>query len=327
MKKIYNIIFICAVFLMIQAPSAISEEDSPEILSSSIESIVKIKKVDAEDQKINLGTLINISPEIYAVIKDLESDKTFLYAEGDFLQDEFEIMGVFDNFVVLKDPSSEEKLKNHFCLIKNIPYMNMEFVELANLDTLEYFYRPIDQRLTKEEDNFKLVNIQGNKAVLERNFVSTYNKKFSTRPKKMSPDMLFFHQLRTKKIAEDTWEVDSQSVATALVGNVQDTVAYAAKRVKSVGFGTKGFKLSFQAQSCSGTLDKSGFLVDKLRPEIRHKAGLVEGDIIKTINGKKIYNLIDLMFVFLQIREGSSSNVNVNILRNGASKTLNYIVA
>jgi S1-C subfamily serine protease len=137
---------------------------------------------------------------------------------------------------------------------------------------------------------------------------------------------MFFKQVKTKKISENTWEVDSQSVATPIIDSVEEAISYAAARVKSIGFGKNGLKLGVSSNVCAGELDRSGFLVDELNAEVRQKAGLLEGDIIKHVNGNKVHNIIDLMFLFLEVREGSTSVVNVELLREDKATTLTYIV-
>jgi len=93
-----------------------------------------------------------------------------------------------------------------------------------------------------------------------------------------------------------------------------------------VGFGKNGLTVGLSSKTFSGQLDRSGFLVDELSPPVMEKAGFKKGDIIKAVNGKQICNMIDLIFLFLEVRNGSVSQVNVELLRGSNIKTLTYII-
>lgn len=315
------IILLLAVSSGIKTLSAEPERDMPATISN----LFQITTVDATGKREILGTATSDILQEYAVIRNTDSGKKFLYGNDDYIDSECKIIKIYDNFLLLETFNSNSLISNYVILIPGIPYRGIEFVETVELDTFEYSYRMIKQNQDIKDRGFELVNIQGHKATLERDYKERLGN-LSQEQLIPGTDEIFFKQLKTKKISEYIWEVDSQSVTTPVVDNIQKAIAYVARRVKATGFGKNGLKINFNSKVCSGGLDREGFLVNELSPEVREKAGLIDGDIIKTINGKRIYNIIDLIFLFLEIRNGLVSELNVNISRGHEIKTLTYII-
>lgn len=66
-----------------------------------------------------------------------------------------------------------------------------------------------------------------------------------------------------------------------------------------------------------------GFLVREIQPgSLYEKLGLRAGDVINTVNGQPVNTVEDVMRLYSQF--GSTSNVQVDVQRGGASETLVY---
>ena len=66
-----------------------------------------------------------------------------------------------------------------------------------------------------------------------------------------------------------------------------------------------------------------GFIFSNIRPgSLYQKMGIMDGDVIQEVNGRKIQSADDVMGLLSTIRSGSS--LTISITRRGSKETLNY---
>lgn len=262
------------------------------IRQKTVDNAIQVEIFDTTGWKRFLGTASSGCLQQYAVVKDTNSRKKDLYKQGDWIDNEFKIIMISNDRLIFQD-----SYNGLVTLRPKIPDKGLEFIETVELDTFEYWYRlPMEDREITDK-RFELTCIRNNIAVFEQDhkeLLTTAKRLFSSsafapvanNTFKPGIDEVFFNQLKTKKMGPDLWLVDGKSVSESILDNTSETLAETAKKVKVLSFGQDGIKLAFKSRSGEATFDKNGFLVDSLSSSVKDKAGLLDGDIIKSINGK-----------------------------------------
>src|SRR4030042_1300535 len=98
------ILFLLSASLLIAADAAgrAYAGSADNIPHSRIKEPFEISVLDGNFKKIILGTAKINALERYAVIKEMDSGKRFLYGKEGWLNEDLEIVEIFDRFLVLR---------------------------------------------------------------------------------------------------------------------------------------------------------------------------------------------------------------------------------
>ncbi|MFH1782566.1 MAG: hypothetical protein ABH848_03005 [Candidatus Omnitrophota bacterium] len=318
-----------------------SNVDAP----GTIDNVSQIAMFDATNARRTLGTIKYDTLEKYALIKDSSTKKDHLYKRGDYINDGFRIAEINNDLLVLADYKNDRIIS----LTQGMSSDNIEFIDTLKLDTFEYRYWLLEKDEEVRDKGFEFVKVEGSKAILEKSYKEeSYEARQAVKEgssmeeffiedsydvtslaqnnSEASVDEVFFNQLKTKKMGNDVWMVDGESVSKEIVNDTAEVLKDVTKAFKGVSFGSGGIRVNFKAKSGNVVLDRSGFLVDSLTADVKSKAGFLNGDIIKTINNKAIYNFTDMAFMYFEIMDNNISQVQIKLLRENQIKTQTYLI-
>ncbi|MCM8781667.1 MAG: hypothetical protein NC828_01215 [Candidatus Omnitrophica bacterium] len=284
------------------------------------------------EERLFLGTVTDCLRN-YAIIKELKTQKDFLYKEGDIVNNRYEVHNIYGDYLIIRQLDKDKRI----VLSPGDVFRGFKFLRTAEIYKFEYWYRIKDIDVIKDE-RFELVDIRCFKAILVRDckkeecLVSQdkpvlFSKTAYLSEEEQSVDELFLDQLETKKRGDNIWIVAGKSVTTPVLNKATRELIGLTKKARNFGFDSKsGVKLRLTTKVASGMLSGDGFLVDSLGPQLVQKTGFLPGDIIKSVNGRKITSMLGLVLLFLEITKDNVSHVTVDIVRNNTPKRLIYLI-
>ncbi|MFH1479286.1 MAG: hypothetical protein ABIG92_05895 [Candidatus Omnitrophota bacterium] len=309
-----------------------------------IDGTVSLLVCEEDTAKKFIGTL-HTSLQRHALIEDIKTKRHSLYKENFHIDNRFKIIGLTKDSLVLSD-STDGKI---IYLSKDAPiFDNIKLIDIVKVDAFEYWYHLVSLNSEVDYKDFEFLKMNGSCAVLEKDYtklsppleesfpeeaiisnktrLNDESRKYIKISKALAPDEIFFDQLKTEKIDDNTWLVDGDSVSRDVVDNISGVAANVFSSVKGIGIGKSGVKVRFGTNSGGAILDKSGFLVNSLSPDVKEKAGLLNDDIIKKINGKPVSNLSDTFLIFCKIIDDNVKEVKIDFLRDNKINTNRYII-
>lgn len=298
---------------------------------------VQITAIDTTgEERCYLGTVTGWLRD-YAVMREVRNQKDFLYKEGDIVNNKYEVSNIYGDYLILK-PLTGDKRR---VLLPGEVFGGFKFLNTAQIYKFEYWYRLKDRDAGTADKRFELAEIRCFKAVLIRDCKRADLEFQQDKPTMISEghdsrqapgelrgiDETFFEQLKTKYMGNDVWVVAGKSVTTPVLEKAAREAIELVKNVRAIGFGSKdGPKLRFTSKIASGVLSRDGFLAGSLGPELMRKSGLFPGDVIESVNGRKVTSMLGMVLLFLEIKKDNISQVTVNIVRNNKPKQLTYLI-
>ena len=292
----------------------------------------------------SVGTIEGNKSSWYAVI-GVENKGKKLYVKGDiFYSDEnpvkeLRILDIKKDALILEDAVSKNGI-----IVKpgeSIPIegSGMIFEKTVEASVLEYNYNKASKKVTKNQlEDFTIKSFEEKKIVLEKEYdrasqaerLSGKGKEIFSAPRDRGVDKKIiltelFDKIDSKKIGDGVWAL-SRSSAEPAINNTGAAIISAIKRVEpGYRFG-EGPSLKFNTDLGAVVVNKEGFLIQDIAvAKLTENLGILQGDIIKSING----NSLNSLFGIYRAYENIASNKNIkllsiDIIRSGQAKTLVY---
>jgi len=125
----------------------------------------------AKESKRIVGTQYIDPPQTYAIISNPYTGDKLLCKEGDYINNEFKLITINNNSILLKDTYSTATTN----LSTNTAKGEVAFAGTVELGSIEYWYCAPKSYFEIQKNQFRLIDIKGSKAILEKN----YNQKTS----------------------------------------------------------------------------------------------------------------------------------------------------
>jgi len=270
-----------------------------------------------------------------------------LYVKGDIFYSGkdpakgLRISDIKNDALVLEDMVSRDSL-----IIKTGEHIPVEgrtlvFEKTVESNVLEYNYnkKPSAESRKNQLEDFTVKNLEKKKIILEKNYNSNIGgaDSLSAREKEVfqSPQdkdsgkkiilKELFDKIETRKVGEDIWAVDKGSARSA----VYNAGAALISAIKSVEPGYRfgeGPSLKFNTDIAAVTVNKDGFTIRNIAvARLTKDFGIREGDIIKSINGYPVSNLLGIYRAYENtVLSKDTKLLSIDIVRAGKKRTLIY---
>lgn len=292
----------------------------------------------------HVGTVEGDKPSWYAVIGTENKGKK-LYVKGDiFSYDKnplkaLRIVDIKKDSLVLEDVISRDGI-----IVKPGDYIPIEgegmiFEKTVASSVLEYNYNKPSKKFTKNQvEDFTIKSLEKKKIVLEKDYenlsrakqLSDKEKEVFNSPRDHDADKKIiiadlFNKIESKKIGEDVWALGRLSAEPA-IHNAGAALMSAIKRVEPACRFGEGPSLKFNTDLGTVVVNKEGFLVQNIAvAKLAEDFGIRQGDIIKSINGYPVNNLLGIYRVYEDVASNKGARIlSINIVRDGKIKTLVY---
>jgi hypothetical protein len=287
----------------------------------------------------SVGTVEDTRPSWYAVINSGTKGKK-LYVKGDiFSSDKYmtkclRVAEIDKDSLLLEDVASKDNI-----ILKpgdRIPLegTGLVFEKAVEANILEYSYKPSSGITKAQAEDFTVKGLGKKRVVLEKKYdapadLTQKEKEIFEAPKDagISRKIIIadlFKKIEVKKIGEDVWAINRH--AEPAVANTGSAIISAIRMVEPRYRFREGPSLKFNSDLGTVVINRDGFLVQDIAiAELGEDFGICEGDLIKTINGYPVNNLLGIYRAFESVASDKSTKlVSINIIRDGRSKTLVY---
>jgi len=288
-----------------------------------------------EDSKISL----------YAVVADSDNKGKKLYAKGDIFSygrnpaEYFRILDIGKDRIMLEDGISKDNL-----IVKPgeaIPSKTsrMIFERTIESGVLEYSYsKSAEEPAKNQARDFIIKSLENNRIVLEKDYaalpagkqLSDKEKEIFDAPKTRNSDKKalitgLFGKIESKKIGSDAWAVDRSSAEPAM-RNAGAVIISAISRIEPQYRLAEGPGLRFNTSLGTAVVNREGFFIKSIAvAKLAESFGIRQGDVVKSINGYPVNNLIGIYRAYEDISSDKSAKiVSIDIARDGKAKTLVY---
>lgn len=298
--------------------------------------------VFAEDQNrgsSNVVGTVEDKPSWYAVISSAQRGKK-LYVKGDIFSSDTDvakslrIVETGQDSLLLEDVASKNKIMLSPGDRIPIEGADMVFEKAVEASVVEYRYKP-SSRLTKAQaEDFTVKGLSTKRVVLEKNYnkpneLSQKEKEIFDSPRDagMNKKIIIadlFKKIEVKKIGEDVWALNRH--AEPAVANTGSAIISAIRMVEPRYRFGEGPSLRFNSDLGTVVLNRDGFLVQNIAiAKLGEDFGIREGDLIKSVNGHPVNNLLGIYRAFESVASDRATKlVSISIIRSGKAKTLVY---
>jgi len=287
-----------------------------------------------------VGTVTDKEPSWYAIAK--MDGKGKLYTKGDIFCSNVDItrclriQDVKKDELLLKDVSSENTFR--VAPGKKIPLEGTEiiFEKAVSTDVVEYRYDASERPTKDKVEDFTIRDLEKKKVVLEKHYdkaallaaLSEEEREVFNAPQLEDTDTIkssFFEDINIEKIEDDAWAIDVESAKLA-IDNTGKAIISTIKKVEPRFRFREGPSLKFNCELGDIVLNRDGFLIQDLAvAKLAERAGIKQGDLIKSINGQSINSLYGIYRAYMSFKgDKDIEALNVNIIRDGRPETLTY---
>lgn len=291
-----------------------------------------------------VGTVTDKEPSWYAIANMDGKDK--LYTKGDIFCSNIDItqclriQDIRKDELLLKDVNSE----NTFTVApgERIPLEGVEiiFEKAVSTDVVEYRYDGSERPAKDKVEDFTVRDLEKKKVVLEKHYdkaallaglpeeeIKIFNTPRFEDTNGETIKASLFEDIKVERIDDNVWAVDLESTEPAF-DNMGKALLSTIKRVEPRFRFGEGLSLKFNCELGDIILNRDGFLIQNLAvAKVLERAGIKQGDLIKSINGQSVNSLYGIYRVYENFKSDRSIKiVNVDIVRGGKSETLMYKV-
>jgi hypothetical protein len=292
----------------------------------------------------SVGTVEDNKSLWYAVIKTENKGKK-LYVKGDIFSSaknpakSFRILDIEKDSLILEDVISKNSIMMKPGEAIPIEEAGMIFEKTVESSVIEYNYNRSPKKFTKNQlEDFTIKSLEKKKIVLEKPYnalsqakqLSNKEKEIFNSPRDKDTDKTtiiaeLFNKIDSKEIGHDVWALDSSSAEPA-IRNAGAALISAIKRVEPRYRLGEGPSLQFNTDLGTAVVNKEGFLIQNIAvAKLAENFGIRQGDIIKSINGYPVNNLLGIYRVYENISSNKDTRLlHINIARDGKNKTLIY---
>jgi len=275
-----------------------------------------------------VGTVKDAKASWYAIVK-IDGAKKKLCIKGDIFYSKsnpnrcFRIDEIKKDTLILKESDS----KKIFTLRPGeaVPLKDARIVFEKTIETeiIEYRYNISDDVKKEYMEDFTIRNLKRERVVLEKD----YSKRSLASEDEAGTETIkaeHFEDIKIKKVGEDAWSLDRES-AEAAFSNIGKTLVSVIKNAEPRFRFGEGPSLRFNCQLGDMVLNRDGFLIQNLAvAALVERAGIRQGDLIKTINGQPVNSLYGIFKAYTDVKNRDAKVVNVDIIREGKHRTLVY---
>lgn len=301
---------------------------------------------DAEGKGSSVvGTVVEQDELWYAIVKTARGAKK-LYIKGDIFCSEVKIshclriQDIKRDLLELKEVGS----KKVFTIRpgERIPLEGPDliFEKAVASGVIEYRYNDTPGAKKGQIEDFTVRSMEREKIVVEKDYDKSYLPQDLTEQEKKlfeAPDVQsensekikasIFEQIEVEKIGPDAWAVNAEKADMAL-SNIGRSLFSVIRGVSPRYRFGEGPGLRFNSELGDAIVNKDGFLVQNLAVgKIVERAGIRQGDLIRSINGQRVNSLFGIYRAYMKIKsEPSIKMVNVEIIRDETPRVLRYKV-
>jgi len=298
--------------------------------------------VFAEDQKAGSSSVVGTvedRPSWYAVINSPQRGKK-LYVKGDIFSSDkhltksLRIVEVGKDSILLEDVASKDAIILNPGERVPLEGLDMVFEKAVEASVVEYRYKP-SSRITKAQaEDFTVKGLSTKRVVLEKNYnkpneLTKKEKEIFDSPRDADSNKKIiiadlFRKIEVKKIGEDVWALNRHTEPA--VANAGSAIISAIRMVEPRYRFGEGPSLRFNSDLGAVVLNRDGFLVQNIAiAKLGEDFGIKQGDLIKSINGHPVNNLLGLYRAYESVASDKATKlVSINIIRDGKNKTLVY---
>ncbi len=297
----------------------------------------------------SVGTVKDSKTSLYAVI-GAENKGKKLYIKGDiFFSDKdhskgLRILDIKENMLILEDVASKNSIAVGAGQRIPLEGLGLIFEKTFEADVLEYSYSNPRKKFTKNQiEDFTIKSLEKKRIALEKPYnaasvgdrhayplLSDKEKGIFNSPRDQNADKKviiteLFNKIESKKIGDNTWALNRPDAESA-IHNAGAALMSAIKRVEPRYRLGEGPSLKFNTDLGTAVINKEGFLVQNIAvAKLSENFGIREGDVIKSINGYPVNNLLGIYRAYENIASDKGAKVlSIDIARDGKAKTLVY---
>lgn len=311
--------------------------------------IFTIIQADAESPRDKsakvVGTVKEQGASWYAVVKTGRGEKK-IYTKGDIfcsdvnITDCLRVQDINEDTLVLKDVSSKKVFTVKQGDKIPLESTNIIFEKSVASGVIEYRYNDAPGTRKGFIEDFTVKSLEREKLVVEKDYDAAYlpqglseeEKKLFGSPKAQeeNPGIIkagIFDDIIVEKIGQDAWAINTEKADTAF-SSVGKALFSVIKSVEPRYRFREGSSLKFNSELGSVVVNKEGFLMQNLAVgKILERAGIRQGDLIKSINGQSINSLYGIYRAYMSVKSDRNIKiVNVEIIRDGKPEILTYKV-
>lgn len=269
----------------------------------------------SEDNGFTVGTITLSPPEKYIITEDVKTGKRILYKEAAY------------------DSADKKGLK---------------LIDSVILEEIEYRYLLVSGDVKMASEQFELVEVKGRKAVLKKEHVDKPELVEEEEPLPVFPEEVLyieeaadglapdkktkarrlvaslFLKIKSSEISENEYEITLPTIldAAANFGEVLNVVVI---KIDDLLDSESPTRIYLKSSLGSVRLGPGGLFVKSLNSAMRKKTGIKDDDLIKSINGKSITGIRDIVSVFSSYA-GSAQTFTVSLTRDEEDLTITYYV-
>lgn len=246
-------------------------------------------------------------------------------------------------YVIVEDKKAKKKRLYKKDAYRRIKNKDLKLLRAVWLDTIEYRYKPIYEKVELVWEEFEFVELKGKKAVLKREFIEKPEKiieqeeitieeeieeiaeeepKEEISAKRLLAELFF--KIESKKISDHEWEISLPTIMDA-AANFATVLGIVTKKIDELLDPEKRSKIYFNTSLGKGALGPNGLLIKSLNSRLRAKCGIKDDDLIKTVNGKNLTAIQDIAVLFSSFA-GSPQTLTVKLIRDDTDLTLTYYI-
>ncbi|MFA4991888.1 MAG: hypothetical protein WC569_04825 [Candidatus Omnitrophota bacterium] len=269
-----------------------------------------------------VGTVKDSEKSWYAVF-NMGNDQKKLCVKGDIFYSKtgprgsLRVIDIQKGIVVLRDVDSKDPVVLNEGERVPLGGADVFFEKTVESDVIEYRYKTAKKLTRDQVEDFTVKDLDKKKIILEKRRVAESGG--------LKTEL--FDRIETSRIEEDTWAIDRKSTRPAFY-NAGSALLSVIKGVEPGYKHKEGASLKLDSELGVFVLNRDGFLVkDLASSRITENFGIKEGDVIKSVNGHEVRTLLGIYRVYESIKGNRKlSAVNVDIMRNGRLKRLNYTI-
>lgn len=291
-----------------------------------------------------VGTVKDAKASWYAIVK-IDGAKKKLCIKGDIFYSKsnpnrcFRIDEIKKDTLILKESDSRKIFTLRPGDAVPLKDARIVFEKTIETEVIEYRYNISDDVKKEYMEDFTIRNLEREKVVLEKDYskrslldaLSEEERGVFEAPKASEDEAgaetikaEHFEDIKIKKVGEDVWSLDRESTEAAL-SNIGKTLVSVIKSTEPRFRFGEGPSLRFNCQLGDIVLNRDGFLIQNLAvAALVERAGIRQGDLIKTINGQPVNSLYGVFKAYMDVKNRDAKVVNVDIVREGKRMTLVY---
>jgi len=222
-------------------------------------------------------------------------------------------------------------------------------MKIVILDEIEYRYTPVEGKVSLVSQDFELVELDGRKAVLAKAHIQSdgplmeepipaveallpfepsmlknapEEKKEAGKPSAKRLVASLFFKIESNKISDTEWEINLPTVLEA-ASNFGDVLGIVVKKISELIDPEKTAVVFLKSSIGKAKLGPDGLLIESLNSRLRRKCGIENGDLVKTVNGKALTKIGDVVALFSGF-SGKAQTLTVGISRKKEELTYTY---